>query len=117
MRCQGLFDEFLQNIDLGEAVLSAQELVTPGVHLAMVVPMCTSAVVSFGSCVDQMRLQLEPQSVAACACIMLCMVAFSQWLFQDRNVTLHGFVAPNVCLETMSAQWVAVQSSYHAWYR
>lgn len=29
LRCQGLFDEFLQNIDLDEAVLSAQELVTP----------------------------------------------------------------------------------------
>ncbi len=30
LRCQGLFDEFLQNIDLDEAVLSAQELATPG---------------------------------------------------------------------------------------
>ncbi|DBA68932.1 hypothetical protein WJX79_006578 [Trebouxia sp. C0005] len=29
LRCQGLFDEFLQNIDLDEAVLSAQELATP----------------------------------------------------------------------------------------
>ena len=32
LRCQGLFDEFLQNIDLDEAVLSAQELATPGTY-------------------------------------------------------------------------------------
>ena len=30
LRCQGLFDEFLQNVDVNEAVLCAQELSTPG---------------------------------------------------------------------------------------
>ena len=30
LRCQGLFDEFLQNVDVNEAVLCAQELATPG---------------------------------------------------------------------------------------
>lgn len=30
LRCQGLFDEFLQNLDVDEAVLCAQELATPG---------------------------------------------------------------------------------------
>ena len=30
LRCQGLFDEFLQNVDVDEAVLCAQELATPG---------------------------------------------------------------------------------------
>lgn len=39
LRCQGLFDEFLQNMDVNEAMLSAQEVATPG-GLLPVDPSC-----------------------------------------------------------------------------
>ena len=38
LRCQGLFDEFLQNMDVNEAMLTAQELATPGGLIAIDTP-------------------------------------------------------------------------------
>ena len=35
LRCQGLFDEFLQNTDLAEAILTAEDLATPGMRFPL----------------------------------------------------------------------------------
>ena len=40
LRCHGLFDEYLQNVDANEAVLCAQELATPGIVPSYHLPAC-----------------------------------------------------------------------------
>lgn len=42
LRCQGLFDEFLQNVDVNEAVMCAQELATPGELFHVCIASCDS---------------------------------------------------------------------------
>ena len=69
LRCQGLFDEFLQNIDLNEAVLSAQELATPGMqhdHLAVT---RSSRCKAWLCCFVTMRFQITAD---LCVCLFHC---------------------------------------------